>query len=308
MGLVTNRYKKIFLARYDKDGITPYLSHLDFPGLKMEKGTFINSRGVCLSYFIYNYENYRKDKVIVFCPGRGPGHTAYVREINSFCSKGYKVITLDYMGTGESEGDSYYSFNEPSRDTNDLIDHLKIKEEIVLVGHSLGAYSALNLVNIREDIKKAVIISGFLSIELLIKGYVKYKSVVKKIVEFEKKNDEKYGTLDNYNYLKTTNDKIMFIHSKDDNNVLYQYGMGVIEDIDNPNVIKVVTNHKLHNPTYTEEAVQYMVNAFTSYYDLVKKKKLKTFEEKKEFMSQYSAMKMTEQDQEMIDKIVDFIG
>ena len=308
MSFLIDKYKEAFIHRYDKDGIIPYLSHLDFLPLEMNKNSFVSSRGVKISYFIYHYQNFKKDKVVLFCPGIGPGHTAYMREINSLCLKGYKVISLDYMGTGESEGDSLYSLNEPTRDVNDLLNHLKLKEEVILMGHSLGGYTSLNIINIRDDIKKAVIISGFLSIKLLLKGYIKLNPLVKKIARYEESLDDLYGKIDNLAYLKSTTDKIMYIHSKDDNNVLFKYGLGLLENINNPNITKVIVDNKLHNPTYTVEAIKYMNDAFASYTNLVKKKKLISLEEKKEYMSRFSALKMTEQDQEIIDMITNFIS
>ena len=134
MGIIVKNYKESFLQRFDKDEAIPYYSTEDFPGLKCEQGSFKNSSGVIIHYFIYNYDNYNQNKLILFCPGIGPGHTAYFAEINTLCKAGYRILTLDYTGCGESKGKCLKSLNEPTRDVEDLLKHLQIHVPIVLVG------------------------------------------------------------------------------------------------------------------------------------------------------------------------------
>ena len=43
MGALLERYKKEFVPRFDKDGITPYLSYKDFENLNYFEGKFKNS-------------------------------------------------------------------------------------------------------------------------------------------------------------------------------------------------------------------------------------------------------------------------
>ena len=100
MGIVINMYKKNFLQRYDKDEAIPYYAGTDFPGLCCEESSFRNTAGIDIRYFIYSYEGYDKDKLILFCPGMGPGHTAYLAEIETLCQAGLRVLTLDYSGCG----------------------------------------------------------------------------------------------------------------------------------------------------------------------------------------------------------------
>ena len=94
MGLI-KLYKDNFLIRFDKDPAIPYYSYQDFPNLHYEENSFANSLGIKVCYFTYSYDGYDKNKTILFCPGIGPGHTAYLSEIELLCKAGYKVITLD---------------------------------------------------------------------------------------------------------------------------------------------------------------------------------------------------------------------
>ena len=69
----------------------------------------------------------------------------------------------------------------------------------------------------------------------------------------------------------------------------------------------VITDGKKHNPNYTAEAVNYMNDVFSEYNSLVKQKKLKTFEEKKNYFNDVLLSKITEQDNEIWNKIFAFL-
>ena len=170
MGIISKLYLKHFACRYNKEVGVPYYSHLDFKGFKQDAFSFTNSKGINIRYFYYYYDKPREDKIILFCHGLGPGHVAYLREIEALAKHGYKVLTLDYTGCNESSGDNMISLNQPTRDVMELLDFLKLEKPVVLVGHSLGGYTALNLMNLRKDLQKAVILSGFLSISSLSKS------------------------------------------------------------------------------------------------------------------------------------------
>ena len=306
MGLVSYLYKKKFVCRYDKEVGVPYYSYQDFVNLRQDSFSFKNSKGDDIHYFFYYYDNYRVDKVILFCHGLGPGHVAYLREIECLAKRGYKVLTLDYTGCGESSGKNMRSLNQPTRDVMELLNLLKLKEEIVLMGHSLGGYTALNIINLRNDIKKAVILSGFLSMPLLLPTFIKSKSIVDKVLKYEKKIDPEYYALDNLVYSSTTNDKIFFIQSEDDQMVPYINALKVVEEIENPCIRKLRMNHRKHNPNYTDDAVKYMNGVFGKYYQLIKNKQIKTNQDKIDYFKDKSLERMTNQDQELFDQIQAF--
>ena len=121
MCVIKKFLQKTILIRYDKDGAIPYYSANDFPNLKVEENTFINSKGIEIHYFFYNYDNPRKDKIVLLCHGLGPGHTAYLTEIELLCKAGYKVLTLDYSGCDKSKGERMWSINAPTRDVIELL-------------------------------------------------------------------------------------------------------------------------------------------------------------------------------------------
>lgn len=301
MGLVSKIYQKRMLHRYDKDGFTPYLSSDDFSGLNKETHSFINSLGAEISYFYYYYKDYNPNLVILFLHGLGPGHTAYLREIETIAKMGYKVLTLDYMGCDSSKGDKMPSLNEPTRDVDELLNLLNLQTEVVVIGHSLGGYTAYNIMNIRNELHKAVVMSGFLRPDIVLNYLMKVKVFSKAIAKYEKKVEPKYYPIDNYRYIKETKDKLLIIHSKDDPVVNYGAALKPIIEANNPNVEILSVNGRGHNPNYSDNAAKIVTEVFSKYYNLKKD------EDKKALMEKQDVWAMTEQDPEIFNKIKSFI-
>ena len=307
MGFISKQYIKRFVSRYDKEVGIPYYSYTDFVDLKQEAFSFTNSKGIKISYFYYYYPNYKKDKIILFLPGIGPGHTAYLKEIEEICKRGFKVLSLDYTGTDKSEGKYLGSLNTPSEDVNELLDYLTLDKEVIVIGHSLGGYTSLNLLNLRNDINKGVIMAGFLSVESLINSLVKSKFISKQILKYERKKYPIYYDLDNVSFLKDTKKKILFIHSLDDQMVPYKSSLAVIEKLNNKNLMTVTVDQRGHNPNYSEKASKYLQEVFGKYNELIKEKKIKTDKDKINYFKDVSLADLVEQDQKIIAEIIDFI-
>ena len=307
MGLIASIYKKKFVCRYDKEVGIPYYSHLDFKGLKQEAYSFKNSKGFKINYFYYYFNNFDDEKIILFLHGIGPGHTAYLAEIKEIAKRGYKVLTLDYEGCGSSEGKMLGSLNTPTRNVMELLDYLDLHKEITVVGHSLGGYTALNILNVRSDIARGITLSAFLSIESLVSSMIKSKFLVKGILKYEKKVDFKYFDLNNLEFLKNTGKSLLCIHSLDDTMVPYETSLAKINELDNPNIKVLIMDNRKHNPNYTDDAVKYMNEVFGKYNYLVKTKKIKTDQQKIDYFKDVSLEKLTKQDKQIFDLIDEFI-
>ncbi|MBQ6262323.1 MAG: alpha/beta fold hydrolase [Clostridia bacterium] len=308
MGIVVETYKKNFLQRFDKDEAIPYYRAEDFPGLFANEGSFQNSADVQIRYFTYRYERYDGNKLILFCPGIGPGHTAYFSEIETLCRAGYRVLTLDYTGCGASGGERMTSVNAPTRDAMELLDLLDPKEETIPVGHSLGGYTALNVAHLSDRVTRAVILSGFIGISDEMMGFVKCRPLADVVKRYEKKLDPYCGSLDNRAYLASTKDRILWIHSTDDPMVNYKYNAGKAMKMRNPNVKIVTVENKKHNPQYSSAALENM-NAWIGEYErLIREKKLDSPEERIAYFSDKPIGRMTEQDPAVYDLILRFIG
>lgn len=308
MSITVNIYKKNFLQRYDKDEAIPYFSGADFPGLACGDGAFRNAAGVSVRYFTYCYDGYDQSRTILFCPGMGPGHTAYLSEIETLCRAGYRVLTLDYTGCGESGGERLPSVNAPTKDALELLELLKPQEEIIPVGHSLGGYTALNIAHLLPAVTRAVIISGFVSIADEMVGFVRFRFLANIIRRYEKKLDPQLGSLDNRAYLANTQDRLLWIHSTDDPMVNYSHNAGQALALGNPNVRVITAEHRRHNPQYTDEALQTMNEWIGEYNRLVRERQLTTPEEKKAYFADKSIGRMTAQDPAVYDEILPFIG
>ena len=307
MGIVARVYKKRFVCRFDKEVGVPYYSYEDFKGLKKESFSFINSKRIEIHYFYYYYENYKRDKIVLFCHGMGPGHVSYLREIEELARRGYKVLTLDYTGCGESKGKCLGSLNTPTRDVMDLLNHLQLEEKIIVVGHSLGGFTALKVAYLRKEITKVVVFAPIVTTRVMIFNASKSNFITKHVLKYERKVEREYDSIDLPTYLKNTTDDIMFVQSIDDPMVPYISSLKVAEEANNPHIQIIKFDNRKHNPNYTEEAVNYMNEVFGDYNRLAKYKKINSDEERIAYFKDVSLEKLTEQDETLFDRIVSFI-
>lgn len=307
MGIISRLYIKKFVCRYDKQVGVPYYSYTDFKGLRQEEYSFTNSKGIELKYFYFYYDNYKKDKIVLFLHGLDCGHAAYMAEINELAKRGFKVLALDYTGCGDSKGKYLGSLNTPSSDVLELLDYLNIQEEIVPIGHSMGGFTTLNLMNLKPNLTKGIVLAGLLSIKREIEYIIKSPMFVKGILKYEHKTYPNLYDLDNVEYLRNTKDKIFFIQSEDDQMVPYSSALGIVEGLNNPNIKTLKFTGRKHNPNYTDESVKYMNDVFSNFNSLVKNKKIKTDEDKINYFKNISLERLTKQDQKLFDEIAKFI-
>lgn len=308
MGPIAKVYIEKFVCRYDKEVGVPYYSAEDFKGFNREAYSFNNSRGIEIHYFYYYYANYRTDRIILFCPGLGPGHASYMAEIETLARRGYKVLTIDYTGCGESKGEYMGSLNFPTRDVMELLNLLKLKHEIIIMGHSLGGFTALKVASLRKEITKVVVMSPIIETKPMILRASKSKFITYWIMRYERKVSKEYDKIDVPNYLGTTTDNVLFIQSIDDPMVPYETSLKIAEDANNPHIKTIKMNGRKHNPNYTEEAVQYMNQVFGAFNRRVMDKKIASDEERINYFKDVSIARLTEQDQKLFDQIFDFIN
>ena len=308
MGPIAKVYIEKFVCRYDKEVGVPYYSVEDFKDFKCEAYTFNNSEGIEIHYFYYYYDNYRTDRIILFCPGLGPGHASYMAEIETLARRGYKILTIDYTGCGESKGEYMGSMNFPTRDVMEMLDLLKLEQEIIVVGHSLGGFTALKVASLRKEITKVVVMSPIIAIKPMILRASKSKFITFWIMKYEQRVSKPYYKIDLSTYLGSTTDDILFIQSIDDPMVPYETSLKIAEDANNPHIKTIKMEGRKHNPNYTEEAVQYMNQVFGAFNRRVMDKKIANDDERIAYFKDVSIARLTEQDQKLFDQIFDFIN
>ena len=308
MGFIIKTYIKNFVCRYDKEVGVPYFSFTDFKGLRQDVFCFNNSKGIEIHCFYYYYDNFKEDKIILFCHGLGPGHVSYLAEIEALARRGFKVLTLDYTGCGESKGEYMGSINASARDINELLDYLILDKTVILVGHSLGGFSALKVASLRKEITKVVVFAPIVLFRPMILAASKSKVITHFIMKYERRVGKEYDAINLPNYLKTTEDKIFFIQSEDDPMVPYETSLKIAEECGNPHIQTLKFLNRKHNPNYTEAAVKYMNEVFGGFTRLTKYKKISSDEERITYFKDVSIKRLTEQDEDLFNKIEKFIN
>ncbi len=309
-------YKQSAFTRCDNDGTVFYFSSDDFYGLHKENYQFPSSLGHTLQGYIYSYDNPIKNTLVIFDHGFGGGHTAYMKEIEKLCSKGYSVLAYDHTGCMESGGENTNGMAQSLHDLDDCLTHVKADPsfknyDLYVMGHSWGGFSTLNISYIHKEIKKVVVICGFVSVENLIASNFSglLKGYRKDVLEVETNANPKYVGYNAINSLKNSSAKCLLIYSSNDHLCKKLHYDELYENLkDQENIDFLLVHEKWHNPNYTKEAVMLLNEYVEEKTMLLKKKKLSTDEEKKAFLEKYDFNKMTEQDENVWNKIFEHLS
>ncbi len=304
-------YLKTYIKRYDDEHYIHYFKAKDFINLHEEKKSFISKKGYKIMTFLYYYDNFSNDKLVIFVHGLGGGHLSYLREIEYLCKKGFLVLSFDLTGCFESEGISNLSLTQAICDLDDVLNFVKLEDkfknkEIICIGHSLGGFAVNNIYSLHQEISKIISISGITTIDNLTKDYLSKDK--EDILKYERDVNLKYALLnpiDSYNHKQL---KALIIHSQDDNIISFSnHAMYLYNGIKNDQVEFYFVNNKLHNPNYSLNAVKYMTTSFSQYFSLLNEGKLTSLKEKIDYFNTLDFVLMTEQDEEIMNLIVSFI-
>lgn len=308
-------YKNKTFVRFDNDGLTFYYSYQDFDKLKQDRYTFKSKNGHKLQGYLYHYDNYDDNLLIIFDHGFGGGHRAYMKEIEMLCKNNFLVFAYDHTGCMESGGENTNGMVQSLSDLDDCITSITESDQfknhkIYVMGHSLGGYATLNINAIHKNVSKIVVMSGFTSINALIDSYFKkvMKCYRKPILELEAKTNPKFVNYDALNNLLSSNTKALLIYSSDDPMCIKKlnYDVAYEKFKNSPNIEFVLEKNKGHNPNYTVEAVKYLNEYLKDKQALLKKKSL-TENDKNNFLKKYDWNKMTLQDETVWNKIINFL-
>ena len=308
---IVNTFKGMMHTRCDDNGTAFYFSAADFDGLIAEPLSFKASEGHMLNGFLYHYDAPTENRLIVFDHGFGGGHKAYMKEIEKLCRHGYLVLAYDHTGCMDSEGASPNGIAQSLCDLNDCLNFVKSSErfngfDISAMGHSWGGFSTLNISALHPEISHVVVLSGFISVELLVNDFFAgfLKRYRKAIMELERSSNPHFVTFNAVESLQKTNAKTLLIYSDNDQMVRQsQYDILKVGLDEKKNITFMLEHNKGHNPNYTEDAVQYLGKYLAAKNKLTKQKKLVTEQQKKDFLACFDWDRMTAQDERVWEAI-----
>ncbi len=163
-------------------------------------------------------------KYIIFYHGLGQNITSNQELYKSMIKKGYGVFAPEYGGFGESTG--AVTADCIRQNTKSAIKYLENKginkDNIGVVGFSLGSFPAITLAHKNEDLRFLVLISPFNSLknetEVLLKGHtVKLPKFLKYLmVKFPFLIDTLDWSFQNLRKIKSLKLPVYFIHSEND--------------------------------------------------------------------------------------------
>ena len=303
---ILNVYRSMMFTRCDDVETVKYFSGEDFQGLKAEPCQFKSSLGHTLKGYFYEYDNPVKDRLIVFDHGFGGGHRAYMTEIEKLCRHGYRVFSYDHSGCMESGGDGPNGLSQSLRDLNDCISALKqdsrfATTDISVVGHSWGAFSTMNIVAYHPEISHIVAISGFVSVEEMVKTFFAglLKGYRRPVMKLETESNPEFVHANAITSLTNSDTKALLIYSENDALCkISHYNLLKNALAEKPNIRFILEKNKGHNPNYTEAAVA-LLGEFSKRRTKLLKKKNVSAEEKASFVSSFDFSKMTEQDEKL---------
>ncbi len=310
---IINMYKGLAYTRCDDDGTAFYFSSDDFECMKKEAYSFKSSMGHTLKGYFYCYDDPVEKRLIVFEHGFGGGHRSYMKEIDMLCRHGYLVFAYDHSGCMESGGETPNGMAQSLCDLNDCIEKIKSDErfrdfDISVVGHSWGGFSTMNIPALHSEISHVVVISGFVSVELLVKSYFSgiLKAYRKPIMELEKAANPRFSQFNGVESLASSSVslKALLIYSDNDTMCKIEHYNTLKKDLsEKSNVDFLLVKNRGHNPNYTEDAVKYLSEYITKKTKLLRQKKLISEGQKRSFLDSFDWHKMTAQDEAVWDKI-----
>lgn len=301
--------KIAFGRRFDRDARLKYFTAEDF-GLNAQP-VAVSCGKTVLRGFVYSGAT-NNGKLIIFCHGMGAGHLAYTTEAAYFCKLGYRVLALDGRGCNLSDGKNvkgiYWGVKTAVAAYDYAVACAELAgAEIYFAGHSWGAYSAL-CASAKRKVKAVVAISAPDTPAATVCNGIAavagkpFAAVLKPFVWTV--NFLTFGVNGNLSAAKCAGKNgalTLLIHGDKDkavnkSNAAFYKARG-------ENVTKLLCAGKAHNPYNTAAAEQRLAELQRALSGSAKT----TEEQAEEFFAGFDFAAATEEDEEVMRKIAEFL-
>lgn len=304
-------YSLAFGVRRDKNPLLKYYTAEDFSLSEEKVEVGRGKRSFCGR--LYTKGGVEQSKtLVIFCHGIGPGHCAYMAEINYFCERGYTALALDSRGCGLSGGKSMEGMYAGVRTAKTAVKYARAQRrfdgyKICLVGHSWGAYSVL-CASSEVKVDGVVAISAF-DTPLEIMRHVAAEFIPPRVARsfspfWTIADFVHFGSKSNKSAAKSASGSgvpTLLIQGDIDKSVpmdksAYAHASG-------GNIIKYLAEGKAHNPYFTFAAQEKFME-LSEHLDISQRKNM---EVDKEYFDTFDFVAATEEDKEVMSAIGDFI-
>jgi len=207
-----------------------------YDGLQMECCWFPSDKGQMLAGAKYSRVGLTPRGLIVMAHGfGGGGHTGYIEYIDYFTANGYAVFAYDATGNDKSEGEVIGGLPQGVIDLDYALDYVRSIPDydglpLLLFGHSWGAYSVGNVLNVHPEVQGVVMEAGFNAPVNMIRqeGRAMVGDAVDFMLPYVRVYEWlKYGKYAGFTALKgleNTDVKVMILHGGMDRIVLAENG------------------------------------------------------------------------------------
>lgn len=292
-----------FGNRYEANPLIPLYTKEEFnlnsDPLEFKLGKYL------IKGFMYHYDNYDNNKIIIFCHGMWSNHNSYLQDIEYLCRNNFQVFAFDYEGTSLSEGKNIRGLGNSLRSLDYAIKFIKEKypnKEIYVMGHSWGGFATTNIIKYHKDIKGIIAMAPFCNVYKCLLSFMpkglKILSPFIFLIEYFKVG--KYVFSSSIKSLKDYKGKVLIVYSTNDKFVDSNKNSIVIKN-NYPNFDYIITTNKNHNPNYTDEAVR-KLNEFQNTISKLPNEK------KEEYIKSINFHELGELDSSIMDRIVEFIN
>ena len=232
-------YNNIFGKRLETYEPTS-LKLSDFEGLNATHYEFPSDKGQMLSGYLYSTGSEPKG-IVVIAHGFGSGHNFYMEAANFFAQNGYDTFAYDVTGNDESEGEAIGGIPQGVIDLDNAISFVEDSGNfpdvpIMLFGHSWGAYSACSVLEYHPEVAAVIAISGCNKSSDVFEVGAKeqlgpFTALMMPCIRLhERIKFGKYAKSTAMKGFKSSDTRVMVVHSEDDNVVGISYGYDIYYD------------------------------------------------------------------------------